>query len=168
MATKDDLARFATKGHFEERFEALCARMDTKFDRLADQREADMTADQIARLNAAEPGGYIVGGITTVPATKPAHRDDTQLVGGANRWETIEKAGQVTRQFYAGTDLVSTGAAPPPTFMKIGVRTDHTAVCWGSNAFGQLNAPDGEFISVSAGQVHRAVCGQRILLRNSG
>ena len=41
LATKDDLARFATKGHFEERFEALCARMDTKFDRLADQREAD-------------------------------------------------------------------------------------------------------------------------------
>ncbi|WP_423916517.1 hypothetical protein [Candidatus Poriferisodalis sp.] len=54
-----------------------------------------MTADQIARLNAAEPGGYIVGGITAVPAAKPAHRDGTQLVGGANRWETIEKAGQM-------------------------------------------------------------------------
>ncbi|WP_423916515.1 hypothetical protein [Candidatus Poriferisodalis sp.] len=67
LATKDDLARFATKDdlrselekyptkddlrselekyptkeHLADRFEALCARMDTKFDRLADQREAD-------------------------------------------------------------------------------------------------------------------------------
>ena len=34
------------------------------------------------------------------------------------------------------------------------VRKDHTIVCWGDNSYGQSDAPNGQFISVSTGQNH--------------
>jgi hypothetical protein len=40
-----------------------------------------------------------------------------------------------------------------------GVRTEGTARCWGSNGYGQLGVPDGEFIKVQP--VREQVCGLR-------
>ena len=34
------------------------------------------------------------------------------------------------------------------------VRTDATIICWGSNEYGQTDAPDGAFTAVSAGSLH--------------
>ena len=35
-----------------------------------------------------------------------------------------------------------------------GLRADRTVVCWGSNRYGQSDAPEGEFLAVSAGGQH--------------
>ena len=63
---------------------------------LAGQREAPMPADQAARLLAARPSGYVVGGAGAVPASKaPA---GFVRVGGADRWATARLVGtQATR-----------------------------------------------------------------------
>ena len=39
-------------------------------------------------------------------------------------------------------------------FHTCAIRTDRTVACWGDNEFGQSDAPDGSFISVSAGVDH--------------
>ena len=45
-------------------------------------------------------------------------------------------------------------AVDSSNFHTCAVRKDQTIVCWGDNSSGQANAPDGQFISVSAGQQH--------------
>ena len=35
-----------------------------------------------------------------------------------------------------------------------GVMTDRTAICWGGNDFGESDAPEGEFTSISTGSRH--------------
>ena len=70
----------------------LAGVVDTDCVILAGPRGSDMAASQRARLSAAAPGGYVVGGTAAVPATKLAGRKMTR-VGGATRWETAQFVG---------------------------------------------------------------------------
>ena len=142
---------------------------------LAGPRSGAMPASQQTRLETAEPGGFVLGGIAAVPTAKIAGRDMTRL-GGATRWVTAELVGRrASGDTIAGTptttETVNTddrqSDAPAGSFISVsagslhscGVRTDGTAVCWGSNGDGQPAAPSGSFISVSAGSLHS--CGVR-------
>ena len=57
--------------------------------------------------------------------------------------------------------------APPGKFTTIttgsdhscGIRTDHTAVCWGDNTYGQTDTPTGKFTTITTGSDHS--CGIR-------
>ena len=82
----------------------LAASIGTDCIVLAGPRDQAMPADQIARLNAAAPGGYVVGGATAVPASKPVHREGAGVVGGSDRWQTIANTGQTVRSFHARSD----------------------------------------------------------------
>ena len=139
---------------------------------LAGPRDGDMTAAQRARLEAAEPGGYIVGGTAAVPEARLAGRDVTRL-GGATRWATAQQVGRrASGDTTAGTDTdnepadaASTGtgggftAVSAGFFHSCGVRMNGTAVCWGWNGDGRADAPSGSFTAVSAGSYHS--CGLR-------
>ena len=59
---------------------------------LAGTRGEVMPADQQARLDAAAAGGYVVGGLASVPDGKIAGRTMARL-GGADRWETALLVG---------------------------------------------------------------------------
>ena len=59
---------------------------------LAGPRDGDMTAAQRARLDAADEGGYVLGGAAAVPEAKIAGRGMKRL-GGANRWATAQLIG---------------------------------------------------------------------------
>ena len=61
---------------------------------LAGPRDGDMAPHQRARLEAARPGGYVVGGLAAVPAAKVAGRDMTRIAG-ADRWATAELVGKI-------------------------------------------------------------------------
>lgn len=60
---------------------------------LAGPRGEDMPADQQARLQAANAGGFVVGGIAAVPTAKVADRAMTRL-SGSDRWETARLVGR--------------------------------------------------------------------------
>ena len=63
---------------------------------LAGPRGDAMAAGQRARLDAADAGGYIVGGTAAVPAAKTAHRAMTRIAG-ADRWATAALVGSEAR-----------------------------------------------------------------------
>ena len=75
---------------------------------LAGPRDGDMTAAQRARLEAADAGGYVVGGTAAVPEAKLAGRDMTRL-GGATRWATAQLVGSEARAIAGGTEADSAG-----------------------------------------------------------
>lgn len=60
---------------------------------LAGARGEPMPADERARLNAAAPNGYVVGGATAVPDTKFVGKNIERL-GGKDRWETARLVGE--------------------------------------------------------------------------
>ena len=60
---------------------------------LAGPRDGAMPASQNTRLEAAEAGGFVLGGIAAVPTAKIAGRDMTRL-GGADRWDTAQLVGR--------------------------------------------------------------------------
>lgn len=60
---------------------------------LAGPRDGPMPASQQARLDAANDGGFVLGGIAAVPTAKIAGRDMTRL-GGATRWATAQLVGR--------------------------------------------------------------------------
>ena len=139
---------------------------------LAGPRSGDMPASQRTRLEAAEPGGFVLGGIAAVPTAKIAGRDMTRL-GGTTRWATAELVGRrASGDTTAGTDTTdepadtgSTGTTGGFTAVSAGgshscgVRSDATVTCWGANWYGQADAPSGSFTAVSAGSRHS--CGVR-------
>ncbi len=61
---------------------------------LAGARDAEMPAAQQQRLEAANAGGYVVGGEAAVPAAKIAGREMTRIAG-ADRWITAQQVGAV-------------------------------------------------------------------------
>ena len=60
---------------------------------LAGPRDGSMPASQRARLDAAEAGGYVLGGTAAVPTAKIAGRDMTRF-GGITRWATAQLVGR--------------------------------------------------------------------------
>ncbi len=60
---------------------------------LAGPRDGAMPTSQNTRLEAAEAGGFVLGGIAAVPTAKIAGRDMTRL-GGADRWDTAQLVGR--------------------------------------------------------------------------
>ncbi len=60
---------------------------------LAGPRDQAMSAEQLARLQAADAGGFVVGGVTAVPAAKIAGRKMTRL-DGLDRWATARLVGR--------------------------------------------------------------------------
>ena len=128
-------------------------------------------ADQQARLEAAADGGYVRGGTGAVSTEKITGRSMTGL-GAATRWETAQHDGQFARgdtdvSTRTSVESRSSGArsSVDPTFVKVfkgeshtcGLGTNGVVACWGSNYFGQSNAPKGSFTSVSGGTNH--TCG---------
>ena len=152
---------------------------------LAGPRDGAMPASQQARLEAADAGGYVLGGIAAVPTAKIAGRDMTRL-GGATRWATAQLVGRrASGDTTAGTntndepaDTGSTGIGGQTDTggftsvstggeLSCGLRTDGTVTCWGAKGNnpdgpidrGQTDAPSGSFTAVSAGA--GAPCGLR-------
>ena len=141
---------------------------------LAGPRDGAMPASQRARLEAAEPGGYVLGGIAAVPTTKLAGRDMTRL-GGVTRWATAELVGRrASGDTTTGTSTAAesdnnddAAATNSPQFTAVTadwwhscwLRPDATVTCWGWNEYGQTDAPSGSFTAVSAGGAYS--CGLR-------
>ncbi len=71
---------------------------------LAGPRNGAIPASQLARLQAAGAGGFVLGGIAAVPTAKLAGRDMTRI-GGATRWATAQLVGRrASGDTTAGTD----------------------------------------------------------------
>ena len=85
---------------------------------LAGARDEPMAADQLARLEAAAPGGFIVGGLAAVPDAKVAGHDLTRLAG-TDRWHTARLVGAQAVISAGGADTgsveASAGAEDPTT-----------------------------------------------------
>ena len=77
---------------------------------LAGPRDGAMPASQKTRLEAAEAGGFVLGGIAAVPTAKIGERDMTRL-GGADRWETAQLVGRRA----SGDTTVGTSTADEST-----------------------------------------------------
>ena len=60
---------------------------------LAGPRDGAVPASQQARLDVANAGGFVLGGIAAVPTAKIAGRDMTRL-GGVTRWGTAQLVGR--------------------------------------------------------------------------
>ncbi len=65
---------------------------------LAGPRGSDMPAAQRSRLDAADEGGYVVGGEAAVPSAKVAGRQMNR-VAGSNRWRTAQQVGREAQLF---------------------------------------------------------------------
>ncbi|MYI26744.1 MAG: hypothetical protein F4064_01495 [Acidimicrobiales bacterium] len=139
---------------------------------LAGPRGGSMPASQRARLDAANKGGFAVGGVAAVPTAKIAGRDMTRLAG-TDRWATAQLVGRrASGDTTAGAstadesaDNAETSASDNYTAVSVGwshscgLRTDGTVECWGHNEYGEADAPPGKFTSISAGRYHS--CGVR-------
>ena len=140
---------------------------------LAGPRSGDMPASQQARLEAAEPGGYVLGGTAAVPTAKIAGRDMTRL-GGATRWATAQLVGrrasgdttagtstatETTEQQQPSTDTAAYTEVSVGSGNSCALRRDGTIVCWGSNSHGQSDPPTGTFTAMANGSQHW--CGLR-------
>ncbi|WP_419909738.1 D-alanyl-D-alanine carboxypeptidase/D-alanyl-D-alanine-endopeptidase [Candidatus Poriferisodalis sp.] len=78
---------------------------------LAGGRDEPFPQNQLKRLAAAAPGGYVVGGPAAVPEAKLPNRDMTRVYG-ADRWETAAVVGAVAAALAAGEDPAD--AVPQP------------------------------------------------------
>ena len=68
---------------------------------LAGARDGAMPASQRARLDDADTGGFVVGGVAAVPDAKVAGRDVTRIAG-ADRWATAGQVGSHARRLGGG------------------------------------------------------------------
>ncbi|WP_428119561.1 hypothetical protein [Candidatus Poriferisodalis sp.] len=108
---------------------------------LAGPRDGAMPASQQTRLDAAESGGYVLGGIAAVPAAKIARRDMTRL-GGVTRWATAElvgrrASGDTTAGTRTATETDNTDTEPAGFTAVSGggdngcaLRVDGSIACW--------------------------------------
>lgn len=78
---------------------------------LAGGRDEPFPQNQLKRLAAAAPGGYVVGGPAAVPVAKLPNRDMTRVYG-ADRWKTAAVVGAVAAALAAGEDPAD--AVPQP------------------------------------------------------
>ena len=92
---------------------------------LAGPRDGAMPANHVARLEAAEANGYVLGGTAAVPAAKIAGRDMTRL-GGVNRWVTAQIIGNQARSLTGGTE--SDTAGTPDTTLTAPADVDQPGV----------------------------------------
>ncbi|WP_423918860.1 hypothetical protein [Candidatus Poriferisodalis sp.] len=76
---------------------------------LAGPRDDPMPAEQIARLETAATGGFVVGGVAAVPETKISRYAMTRLAG-ADRWETANAVGTCARRIAVGYSCGQTQA----------------------------------------------------------
>ncbi len=83
---------------------------------LAGPRDEPMPQDQVTRLDAAAPGGFIVGGTAAIPDAKVAGRTLTRLAGN-DRWHTARLVGAEALKAAGGADTgtvaASAGAEDP-------------------------------------------------------
>ena len=136
---------------------------------LAGARDESMPSAQRTRLDAAAPGGFIVGGRTAVPDAKLASREMTRLAG-ADRWNTAQLVGAKTRSAAgspgtgddSGMDLAAGFASVSVAYSySCGLRLGGSIDCWGSDWYRQVSdVPNGEFSSISTGPYH--ACGLRL------
>ena len=143
----------------------LAGVVDTDCVILAGPRGSDMAASQRARLSAATPGGYVVGGTAAVPTVKVVGRDMTRLAG-LDRWGTAQLVGRrASGDATAGTSTTTEIIAGGLTALSVGrqyacgLRSDSTMTCWGDDVVGETRAPSGTFTAVDAGFWHS--CGLR-------
>ena len=92
---------------------------------LAGPREEPMPAEQRARLEAAAPDGFIVGGLAAVPDAKVAGHALTRLAG-TDRWHTARLVGAQA--------LISAGGADTGTVEASAGAEDPTTDCTGDEA----------------------------------
>lgn len=92
---------------------------------LAGPRDEPMPAHQLARLEAAAPDGFIVGGTAAVPDAKVAGHALTRLAG-TDRWHTARLVGAQA--------LVSAGGAETGTVVASAGAEDATTDCTGDIA----------------------------------
>ena len=72
----------------------LAGVLDTECIVLAGDRHSEMPAAQRARLDRAQPGGWIVGGTAAVPPSKTTGRS-MKRIAGIDRWHTARLVGAV-------------------------------------------------------------------------
>ena len=70
---------------------------------LAGERDEPFPATELECLDAAAPGGYVVGGKTAVPDHKLSDRKVTRI-SGADRWETARAVGAEVQRVLATLD----------------------------------------------------------------
>ncbi|WP_420622324.1 trypsin-like peptidase domain-containing protein [Candidatus Poriferisodalis sp.] len=94
---------------------------------LAGPRDQAMPAEQQARLQAADAGGFVVGGVTAVPAAKIEGRSMTRLFG-PDRWATARRVGQ-----HAAGSTPDASATPdvPPKIDGVAVPPQSQGSCAG-------------------------------------
>ena len=92
---------------------------------LAGPRDEPMPAHQLARLEAAAPDGFIVGGTAAVPDAKVAGHALTRLAG-TDRWHTARLVGAQA--------LISAGGADTGTVEASASAEDPTTDCTGDEA----------------------------------
>ena len=91
---------------------------------LAGERSESMSSSQLARLNQATAGGYVVGGIAAVPESKLSGRTMIRI-GGADRWATARAVGtEVAR-------LVGAAAQAPTTIAGTGNSVEYVTLSEG-------------------------------------
>ena len=103
----------------------LAGVLDTRCVVLAGPRDEPMPAEQRARLEAAAPDGFIVGGLAAVPDAKIAGHALTRLAG-TDRWHTARLVGAQA--------LISAGGADTGTVEASAGAEDPTTDCTGDEA----------------------------------
>lgn len=96
---------------------------------LAGGRDEPFPPDQLERLAAAAPGGYVVGGPAAVPEAKLSNRDMTRVYG-ADRWETANAVGAVAAALAAGEDPSTAVGTDDDTDDDIDDDTDEDIPAW--------------------------------------
>ena len=96
---------------------------------LAGPRGQPMPTDQQARLQAANAGGFVVGGLAAVPTTKITGRSMTRL-SGPDRWATARRVGQ---QAAGVTPDAGATQGVPPTINGVAVPPQSQGSCVGED-----------------------------------
>ncbi|WP_420610637.1 RCC1 domain-containing protein [Candidatus Poriferisodalis sp.] len=109
----------------------------------------------------------IVGGLDAVPQEKfEGLSYSLTRIAGDDRWHTAQLVSTHARRIAQGepTEATEEGAVTYTALSSgfehsCALRSDGTAVCWGSNVEGKASPPEGTFTAVSVGGQH--TCGLR-------
>ncbi|WP_419916854.1 RCC1 domain-containing protein [Candidatus Poriferisodalis sp.] len=129
-------------------------------------RDADWPEDQRQRASVTGTGralvGYVVGGLDAVPQEKfEGLSHSLTRIAGDDRWHTAQLVSTQARRIAQGepTEATEEGTVTYTALSSgfehsCALRSDGTAVCWGSNVEGKASPPEGTFTAVSAGGHH--------------